>query len=691
MNRFPRRQLGVGAATLLCILQLGVGGVGPHAAAAGAPRVSDPGGGVHALQQAAFSSLPAVRIQPQLAAGVTSSPALITDGPRPTREVFGFAPYWELGNWQDWHYNLLTTVSYFGITLDSSGMPVTGTDAGWLGWQSANLSSLVQAAHTAHDRVLLTIKVFNDADISSICGSSQHTQTAIAQTIGLLRNRGLDGVTVDFEGSSSPSYPGIQSCFTAFMTSLDDQVHAALPGSEVVVATYSGSASWTGGIFNIGDLAPHTDAFFVMAYDMYQSASTASANAPLNGGTYNDTSTVAQYLALAPAAKIILGVPYYGYKWSVATPGVNVPATPPPAAGTYASISTDFACAQQLSQHWDGTAASPYAQWYSPAANDPCGGNYGSARELYYDNVDSLALKYDLVRRSGIRGMGIWALGYDAGHAELWNLIQRSFTPWEPATWLGGAGSDRQLWVSQAPTAYAPYGGVMAAAPAVISSNGVPYFIVVGSDAALYVRRPDVGWARLSPGYTACLDRPAAALQGGVLTVMCTAPNHSIWYAQGAMPAAGLPSVSGFHAFDGSAAAGGGVTVVNGVLTFFVPGTDGNVYLRTQGGGWMRQPWRVLGSVTAASAGGVAHVGMHGTDGHLWVGTLRDGGAWSTSYAGGQLLAGPGVAAYPDGSARIFVEGTDHAVWDTLVNANGAAAGFSGDGGIVQGGVGAAS
>ncbi|GAC1339957.1 MAG: hypothetical protein NVSMB29_08130 [Candidatus Dormibacteria bacterium] len=689
MHHYGHRFLLPLAGLLLSGLQLGTP-LQAHAASAG----SDPPRGAHALQQAQFGPTPPVRsaspaLTPSVAPG--ASPMVVTAGPRPTREVFGFAPYWELGNWQQWHYNLLTTISYFGITLDGSGNPVAGSDAGWLGWQSANLTNLTQTAHAANDRVLLTIKVFNDADINAICSSPQNTQNAINQTISLVRGRGLDGVTVDFEGGSSPSYPTIQGCFTAFMGALDNQVHAALPGSEVVVATYSGSASWDGGIFNIGELAANTDAFFVMAYDMYRSPSTASANAPLHGATYNDTSTVAQYLTRAPASKIILGVPYYGYKWSVANPGINVPATAGPAADTYATMADDFACAQQLSLHWDGDAASPYAQWYSPAANDPCGGNFGSWRQLYYDSVDSLALKYDLVTSSGIRGMGIWALGYDAGHSELWDLIQRKFTPWDPPTWMAASGSDSQLWVSQAPTAYAPYGGVMPAAPAVVTSNGVPHFIVVGADQALYVRRPDTGWARLSTGYTACLDRPAAALAGGVLTVMCTAPDRSIWYAQTPMPAAGLPSVGGFRPFDGSAFAGGGIAAVNGVLTFFVPGTDGSVYLRTLASGWTRQPWQVLGSVTAASAGSVAYVGMHGTDGHLWVGTSVNGGGWLTSDAGGQILAGPGIAAYPNGTARIFVEGTDRAVWETVVSSGGAPGWFAGDGGVVQGGVGAAA
>ena len=34
-------------------------------------------------------------------------------------------------------------------------------------------------------------------------------------------------------------------------------------------------------------------------------------------------------------------------------------------------------------------------------------------RELYYDDATSLGAKYDLVNAYGLRGAGIWALGYE--------------------------------------------------------------------------------------------------------------------------------------------------------------------------------------------------------------------------------------------------------------------------------------
>jgi Glycosyl hydrolases family 18 len=411
------------AALIVAVLGLvhAIGESVPAAALSGDPRL-----GVHAQQERQFGGSTARPVaRPATPANVTATPATVTG---PAREILGFAPYWDMANWQLWQLSRLSTIAYFGVTLDGSGNPVP--DRGWTAWQGSQLTDLVRAAHAAGVRVLVTVKCFDEAGIASIVGIPAHAQTAIANAISLARQRGLDGVDVDFEGSTSPSHPTIQQDLTAFAGSLAAQTHAAIPGSEVIVDTYSGSASWDGGLFNIGALAPEVDAIFVMAYDMSfdNTPGHASADAPLAGSTYNDTGLVPQYLAKAPASKLLLGVPYYGYKWDVGAPTANAPTSGSAQADTYSGTFDDLACASQLSRQWDSTAATPWAAWYSPASNDPCGGNHGSWREMYYENPTSIAAKYDLVKRSGLRGAGIWALGYDDGHSELWDLIGSHFS-----------------------------------------------------------------------------------------------------------------------------------------------------------------------------------------------------------------------------------------------------------------------
>ena len=422
----------------------------PVMAAAGAPSIhADPAVGPNAQDEARHSHdalhLAAARtaiqpLQPHRAAPMNQAGvqgAAINPASGVDREVLGFAPYWEIANNASWNYSLLTTVAYFGLDLKGDGSLDT-TTAGWTGWNSQNLVDTINRAHAAGNRVVVVIKSFNDATINQMVTSPSATQTAINNTINAIASKSLDGVNVDFEGSSNASYPNLQSGFSSFVHSLSTQVHQRWPQANVTVDTYSGSASWDGGFFKIGDLAPSVDAIFVMAYDMVFSntPSNAGPNAPLNGWTYNDTGTVSQYLLKAPASKILLGVPYYGYKWNTANNAPNATTTGGAQADTYAGVLSDLSCgAQQLSTGWDSVGASPWAAWYSPASNDPCGGNHGSWRELYYDNAASLGDKYDLVNNSNLLGTGMWALGYDGTSQDLWTELRVKFgNPWPGQT-----------------------------------------------------------------------------------------------------------------------------------------------------------------------------------------------------------------------------------------------------------------
>jgi spore germination protein YaaH len=429
---------------LLLLAMLAVGQATPVVAAS--PTRVDPTVGPHARDEARhandathFAPARSAIMPRRVTTGVSrvggAQPMGLNASGGVTREVFGFAPYWALPGNANWNYNLLTTVAYFGLDINADGSISTITNS-WTGWNSQDLVDTINRAHAAGDRVVVVIKAFDEATINQIVTTPGVTQTAITNTINAIASKNLDGVNVDFEGHESPSYPNIQSGFTNFMTQLALQVHQRWPSAMVSADTYSGAASWDNGIFKIDALAPVVDALFVMAYDMSfgNTPGHAGPNAPLNGWTYNDTTSMQQYLAKAPASKIILGVPYYGYKWSTTTNqpyGSAVPGTPAN-ADTYQGVLDDFNCGpQQLAKAFDSTGQSPWATWWSPAASDPCDGNHNSWRELYYDDANSLGLKYDLVNANNLRGTGMWALGYDGTSQDLWKELALKFgSPW---------------------------------------------------------------------------------------------------------------------------------------------------------------------------------------------------------------------------------------------------------------------
>ena len=50
-----------------------------------------------------------------------------------------------------------------------------------------------------------------------------------------------------------------------------------------------------------------------------------------------------------------------------------------------------------------------------------------SWRQVYYDDRASLKARLGMVNEYGLRGAGIWALGYDGGHPELYRAFAESF------------------------------------------------------------------------------------------------------------------------------------------------------------------------------------------------------------------------------------------------------------------------
>src|SRR5438105_11785587 len=186
---------------------------GPLPTVASAVQRSDPAMGPHARDEAqhqhdAYSLTPARAgvIPPPLAVHAGSPPPLAGEGRvgalRPyalapaggvTREVFGFAPYWRLAQNANWNYSLLSTVAYFGINFNPDGS-VSTNDAGWTGWNSQDLATIITNAHAAGDRVVLVIKPngavsSTAAVLNAIVTNPAAIQTVITNTINLVASK----------------------------------------------------------------------------------------------------------------------------------------------------------------------------------------------------------------------------------------------------------------------------------------------------------------------------------------------------------------------------------------------------------------------------------------------------------------------------------------------------------------------
>jgi spore germination protein YaaH len=374
--------------------------------------------------------------------GALPKQAAVGGSSGPLREIFGFALASSLGDatvgYPSWNFSLLSTVAFFGLHINDDG--TIANDSGWNVWNSSQLSGLLSAAHAYGTKVVLTI-ILQDfgAGTPHMCAALSHEATTIAATVAEVKAKGVDGVNVDFEGLNGNCGSPDPSWARHSLSNLATNLRLNLPaGSYLSVDTYAGSAADPQGFFDIPALAPNVDSFFVMAYDLefanYWRAPTncpafcLGPTAPLTGYYYNDTNTAAQYVAAVPSSKVILGVPYYGRKACVTS---ATPNQPPTSSSTIAADTYLDASAENTS-----SLVQPGSYATHRDANDPAGQERWDTwfntsqyciRELYWDDIASLAQKYALVNQDNLRGVGIWNLNYGGGAPELWSTLSNYF------------------------------------------------------------------------------------------------------------------------------------------------------------------------------------------------------------------------------------------------------------------------
>jgi spore germination protein YaaH len=290
----------------------------------------------------------------------------------------------------------LTSVAYFSVDVNGNGT-FQKRGPGWAGYQSSQLTDLVQQAHAAGARVVLTVTCFDQRSLDQLTEDPE-APSRLAQAVAqALISKSMDGVNIDFEGQGSRDRAGLVS----FVTQLSRQLRTVDPHWQITMDTYGSSASDPSGFFDVQGLAPAVDAFFVMAYDM-GSRQVVSPTAPLTGAVPNDTQVVSSYLSAVPASKILLGIPLYAYVFPTATPLPGARVTGASFALTEDQIETT---SDQV--YWDSTTQVAWTAWR--------GGTQWY--QTFFDDPTSVAAKVGLADQAGLAGVGVWALGMGDGRA----------------------------------------------------------------------------------------------------------------------------------------------------------------------------------------------------------------------------------------------------------------------------------
>jgi len=227
-----------------------------------------------------------------------------------------------------------------------------------------------------------------DRDLArTLFASETAQQTLFAQTVQAARSGGYQGVDVDFENLD----PADAAAYAQFVTNL----RRAVDPLPVLVALAPRTSEENASPFAQGHdyhlLGEAADYVLLMAYDWGYPAGPPMAVAPLN-----QVRRVVQYaLEHIPAEKIYLGIPNYGYDWTL-----------PLQEGRLAkSLSNQDALTLAADRYtairFDQTAYSPWFRYIDPQ---------GLEHEVWFEDPRSVRGKIELALEHGLHGVGYWNL-----------------------------------------------------------------------------------------------------------------------------------------------------------------------------------------------------------------------------------------------------------------------------------------
>lgn len=335
-------------------------------------------------------------------------------------EVFGWHPYFMGNAYENYSFNLLSTIAYFSYDID----PNTGDYRYEEPIKDWKTTGLIDSAHQAGCKVLLTISNLGSENNRLFFANQLAQQNLIDSLINLLGERNADGINIDFENIPKSN----RNDFTNFVKSLSVILKQINPNYKITMALPAVDHNKA---FDIEQLKPVVDYFIIMGYDYHYRNSNPGSIAPLPNlnlakSGFNLRKTVIDYVSAGlPKSRMIMALPYYGTIWESNTSNFNNSSFRQYV--TYRAIKTTYE--PFYDAQFDTTTNSYYFNSFDTATQQYI--------KCWYENEHSLAIKYDWINDEELRGVGVWALGYDNGYVDMWQLLDEKFTtvPSEKSSW----------------------------------------------------------------------------------------------------------------------------------------------------------------------------------------------------------------------------------------------------------------
>jgi spore germination protein YaaH len=271
---------------------------------------------------------------------------------------------------------------------------------------STDAPTLISAAHSHGIKVLFTVSDIGGADVGWLGSTtSTYLSTFITNIMTQVNTYGFDGAELDWEG---PTFSATQAgnMVSAMRTAL---------GSKLLVidnTNVGDGACNTGGTYTSASVAM-ADRVYIETYDQNgvwepETSFSDPINVPSGSGLQSISGHMTAAAACGyPAAKITIGIAFYGY---LATPN-----TGPYQTWGASPVLTQYGYAPGLAMFgYSGSTFDSYAElpWRACTSGNPCG-SITSDAWLQWENPQSVTDKINYVYANNLGGWAMWVIGWD--------------------------------------------------------------------------------------------------------------------------------------------------------------------------------------------------------------------------------------------------------------------------------------
>lgn len=332
----------------------------------------------------------------------------------PKKQVIGFLPYWLLGKADKDYSQYITTLTYFGLTIDTDGKILKNLNGeekelGWDNLASGKLDPFLDEAKKKD--VELSLLIFNgdEASISALLKKPvPHAQNLVNEVAPIMQKYGFTAINLDIESVKEASEEA-RINFKEFVKTVKTEMDNKKLGTLSI--DISPTAYIKKYLINPQAVTQYVDTVIIMAYDYhYPDSQVTGAVAPLSGygeiAEFDTEEGIRQVLSITPADKVILGIPLYGYEWEAL--GDKPRSAVIPASGLTASnarVEKLLKDCDNCQVHFDTTDQESYIIYKDEVFN--------TFHHIFYPDKKSTTAKVDFAKKNKLGGIAMWALGYE--------------------------------------------------------------------------------------------------------------------------------------------------------------------------------------------------------------------------------------------------------------------------------------